>query len=586
MIPLRDVRAAWAGGQRVGGMWAGGSKVWSAPSSPAPTEPVLSDFYGTGPGDVLWDIRLDAPVVDGGGAFVSATNDATSSAGVVSSGTTLPAVGDGYVTLSANTQGLALSSPVDLNGKHVLIPVYVRVATGSNQYPRPLWNSAGEENILLNFGSPTRFIVDNKPTGHPFANKSVNTPLQTGRWMLLEARYARGRYSLWFDGSLIAEGAATGRSYIVNRIAGLFSGVQWLDGRVGRVVIADVSSGSGEAVACARLTLMEQYDIPGNVMTHNNLPVTVTAVGRSTDAPIVTTGGSGLCHPKLLDIPGGWNGYRYWMAFTPYFGLVGRRDQYENPHVVVSNDLETWVEPADGAIDIPEDGNGSYWSDTHMALDDSGVMHLWYRGYNFSFASRCYVHRTSTDGVNWSPRAVFNIPGQGSLASAVAANEFLSPAIHRDGAEWACYDLVRATDNLGIGATAASTQTHVVRRTSPNPDDFGAYLPANVVQYSPRLWGTGQDPWHMDAIKVGGLYIHLVTTSNLGTSLAQGLYLCTSRDGLNFDVQPKMPLSKTPYRSSIHAVEAGSDGITLLVAVAYYDIGTIDLIRVKLDMQP
>lgn len=41
MIPLREVRAAWAGGQRVGGMWVGGSKVWSASSSPPPVQPAV-----------------------------------------------------------------------------------------------------------------------------------------------------------------------------------------------------------------------------------------------------------------------------------------------------------------------------------------------------------------------------------------------------------------------------------------------------------------------------------------------------------------------------------------------------------------
>lgn len=51
MIPLRDVRAAWAGGQRVGGMWAGGSKVWS---KPVPAGTTYVDWFATDGGTFPW----------------------------------------------------------------------------------------------------------------------------------------------------------------------------------------------------------------------------------------------------------------------------------------------------------------------------------------------------------------------------------------------------------------------------------------------------------------------------------------------------------------------------------------------------
>ena len=44
-------------------------------------------------------------------------------------------------------------------------------------------------------------------------------------------------------------------------------------------------------------------------------------------------------HPKVLNFEKPWNGYRYWMAYTPYPGADQRK---ENPHVCVSNDRIHW----------------------------------------------------------------------------------------------------------------------------------------------------------------------------------------------------------------------------------------------------
>lgn len=316
--------------------------------------------------------------------------------------------------------------------------------------------------------------------------------------------------------------------------------------------------------------------------THTRLPIQVTAKGRAADADIAVNG-SGLCHPSVVHAPGGWRGYRYWLAFTPYFGAVGQNDQYENPHVVATNDWQTWVEPAGGRLDMPEEGNGSYWSDTHLALGDDGCLHLWYRGYNFSFGVRCYAHRWSRDGVTWSARRLFNIPGQGSLAGLTPASEYLSPAFHRVGAGWACYNLVRPSGTLSIPAQAGSTTTHVVRRSARSiDDDFGAYDASQVVSYSPRMWGDTNDPWHLDSLFVEGVYVHLINTSPLGQSSASGLYLAVSSDGWNFTVLQQV--TSGAYRSSLHVESVEGNIITLGMVVGYRPGGTFDLFTAKLEI--
>jgi hypothetical protein len=58
---------------------------------------------------------------------------------------------------------------------------------------------------------------------------------------------------------------------------------------------------------------------------------------------IPTCEGTGqVIHPDVVYFKDDWNGFKYWMAMTPY---PYENDQYENPSVVVSNDGLLWSEP-------------------------------------------------------------------------------------------------------------------------------------------------------------------------------------------------------------------------------------------------
>ena len=69
------------------------------------------------------------------------------------------------------------------------------------------------------------------------------------------------------------------------------------------------------------------------------------SVDMNAPAPLVTPtyDGSGqVVHPDVVHVPGGWNGYEYWMGMTPY---PNSNDDFENPSVLASNDNVTWVVP-------------------------------------------------------------------------------------------------------------------------------------------------------------------------------------------------------------------------------------------------
>ena len=63
-------------------------------------------------------------------------------------------------------------------------------------------------------------------------------------------------------------------------------------------------------------------------------------------APLFTPtyeGSGQAIHPDVIYIPGGFAGYVYWMAMTPY---PNGNDDYENPSVLASNDGINWEVPA------------------------------------------------------------------------------------------------------------------------------------------------------------------------------------------------------------------------------------------------
>ena len=47
-------------------------------------------------------------------------------------------------------------------------------------------------------------------------------------------------------------------------------------------------------------------------------------------------------HPSIVSFDDEWNGYKYWMAYTPYPEANGEE---ENPCIAVSNDLYKWETP-------------------------------------------------------------------------------------------------------------------------------------------------------------------------------------------------------------------------------------------------
>lgn len=105
-------------------------------------------------------------------------------------------------------------------------------------------------------------------------------------------------------------------------------------------------------------------------------------------------------HPKVLYFEEGWNGYEFWMAYTPY--PLGSTDA-ENPCLAVSHDGIDWITPEGLTNPLsPTPANG-YNSDTHLVYDaEKDHMEIWWRPYDHQLADGL-SRRISSDGIHWGP---------------------------------------------------------------------------------------------------------------------------------------------------------------------------------------
>ncbi len=123
----------------------------------------------------------------------------------------------------------------------------------------------------------------------------------------------------------------------------------------------------------------------------------------SKELDIKTFDGTGsLTHPSVLYFETGFNGYKFWMAFTPY---DNDRVDLENPCIAVSNDGISWEVPTkikNPLLKIIEKQEPlRYYNDPFLIYTDR--LELWYRYTIEDKEFKNYIYRIcSKDGIKWS----------------------------------------------------------------------------------------------------------------------------------------------------------------------------------------
>ena len=265
----------------------------------------------------------------------------------------------------------------------------------------------------------------------------------------------------------------------------------------------------------------------------------------------VEPAGGQVVHPSVVFVPGGWNGYKYWMAITAY---PGGNDDHEDPNILASHDGITWVVPEGLTNPIADaDGTPEYHSDTDLKMGPNNTMYLffrWYEGVTGSGTEEHLKFSKSIDGINWTEPQSFYVSNE-------ATRRLLSPSLIFEDNRWTMY----AVDMV-------PSPNPVVRLKSENADLLSTWSEPEVC-----TWGTlisGREPWHIYVTKTGGRYYALLNDRMLdgGTGGAGDVYFLSSSNGLNFTssgvgIIPKAVTGKHAqlYQSTMTpAVEGGNVG--------------------------
>ncbi|WP_426274305.1 hypothetical protein ACN9MN_09610 [Chryseobacterium sp. S-02] len=333
-----------------------------------------------------------------------------------------------------------------------------------------------------------------------------------------------------------------------------------------------------------------------NVIANGNYP----GINDPSYIKDINTPNFAYCHPDVQYFPNGFNGYKYWMIFTPFLGSIGNlreSERYENPTVVVSNDGLNWSSPKGmtGPLQkapsmnecFPEkDGAAKYtfWSDVDWTFE-KGKFSLYYRGSFIkasalqkrgaksqnnlkklkSNAQRTIVRQTSTDGISWTPlEAAYTSNPPYSPKN----NHILSPSIVYNGQEYISFEV----ENNISPNFPGNDPSYIIHRTSKNGLDFSDFQKSKVVNFINKPWvkvNPEYAPWHIQATYVDGYYFLCIAAGEVRKYTSEMLYLAYSKDGLNFKVLAKPFVEQNTYRSCFFPMNTTNETIDFGAIVAY-----------------
>ena len=286
----------------------------------------------------------------------------------------------------------------------------------------------------------------------------------------------------------------------------------------------------GEVVA--QVESVAAHSLPRSLVPSMSVEVDVNeAVALVGEAQVDLTtyvgGTNAVVHPSLLFFDEGWNGYRYWMAYTPY---NGGDPQVENPSIAVSNDGEKWVTPPGLTNPIePSPPGPGYLADPVLFMTpDGATMNMVFK---VNDARKQLVLRTSTDGVAWTSKQV------------ILDNTYedVSPAIL-----WDQIHGYRMWTIVYDPAVTGGVNTMYVRTAADPAGPWSAPVACTASGLPEGALSNGAKIWHIDIKRVGQEYHAVMTTApDAGQPAGVGAqcWFGKSTDGLawTYGRKPIMP---------------------------------------------
>ncbi|MFZ4261737.1 hypothetical protein ACFRAE_06825 [Sphingobacterium sp. HJSM2_6] len=341
--------------------------------------------------------------------------------------------------------------------------------------------------------------------------------------------------------------------------------------------------------------LLEKYNIPPTkINIHTQANANFPKFNYSQYIFDLSGVNNSYCHPDVLYFPEGFQGYEYWMVFTPYFGKVGQdyfSKRYENPSIVVSHDGLTWDNPPalrnpiqacpsvkESFREMKGESIQGFWSDVDWIFRND-ELELYYRGscilqqalmkrgakslnnrkkLSQKNAIRNIVRQTSTDGVNWT---ALEVAFTSNFPSTPKDNHLISPSFIEVNGDVVAYEVEFDWQTKRYGSFE---KTHVIQRHSKNGLDFSPFKECKQVNFVNAPWRENENLgiWHLNVCYVSGYYFMTLSVGRIAKYTSDLLYLAYSKDGLNFYVDPKPVMTENAYRSAIFPMKVLNDQIT------------------------
>lgn len=238
-------------------------------------------------------------------------------------------------------------------------------------------------------------------------------------------------------------------------------------------------------------------------------------------------GSNQATHPKIIKFKKKWNGYKYWVAYTPY--PYGNQAE-ENPYVLVSNDMLNWKEKKGmkNPLDIPKskDYKHVYNSDTHLVYNsDTDTLECFFRYVNDNENIVIIYKRTTRNGVDWTNKEIV-------LKANRKQRDYLSPAVIYENKKYKIWFVDR-------NRIIKYMEYDVKNKTWTEPIVID-------IKYSEKL-----ESWHLDIIKTDKGYEAIIVAFNNWKNRAKmKLYYSYSKDNITWE--EAKPILTAPNNGGIY----------------------------------
>lgn len=226
---------------------------------------------------------------------------------------------------------------------------------------------------------------------------------------------SRGIVEVFVDD--VSHGTVDAFSEVVKHKA-LLTTINGLDKGIHKLKV--VNTGSRNNISTSALFLFDYIELETNSLNLNtlkdnqieNVPYLQISSKKNANQPLrieTYDGGNEGLHPKVLYFKNSFNGWKYWLVFSPY---KNKNEAIENPCIYVSQNGINWDVPVGliNPLDDVQDVRIEYNSDPHLVYNETTKeLECWWRwvgreNHPTKKNTETIYRRKTKDGITWTEK--------------------------------------------------------------------------------------------------------------------------------------------------------------------------------------